>query len=222
MPSPIQSDLYICEDVQLVIDLFSPIFEEDWWDEPISENLNSMSERLLWSYNKNDVSALVLIKNHAPIADYQNFSKKLTIDDTRDIVSKDHGYGSWKDVLELKNKKPDTIFELAVDCLIHGQKEDLVEVIKSNRSLLSARSTYGHNCTLLGYIAANGVELRRQITPLNLVSITEALLKLGADPKETIPVYDKNCSVSELVETSAHPRQAGLAKDLLALLARCV
>ena len=220
MQKPVQSDIYVARDVQLVIDLFAPVFEHDWWDEVIIDHLDSMADLTLRAYNNNVVSALVLLKNHFPFNGYQNFEKELTINDTREIVAKDYGFASWKDAKTRGNRKPDTLFELSVDCLIHGQTEDLIDVLQSNRTLLSARSAYGHQSNLLGYVGANGVEIRRQITPLNIVAITEALLKLGADPSETIPVYGKECSVKELIETSAHPHEAGVAGDLLGLLSR--
>jgi len=71
---------------------------------------------------------------------------------------------------------------------------------------------------LIHYIAANGVETYRQIIPFNLVAITELLLDQGCDPYADHNIYGGNGNIIDLIATSAHPNEAGVAKDLMTLI----
>jgi len=79
-------------------------------------------------------------------------------------------------------------------------------------------SNFGHRAKLIHYIAANGVETYRQITPFNLVAITELLLDQGCDPYADHNIYGGNGNIIDLIATSAHPNEAGVAKDLMTLI----
>ena len=77
-----------------------------------------------------------------------------------------------------------------------------------------------HRATLLHYVGSNGVEIRRQKVPANLVAITELLLETGSDVNATARVYGGEMTTYSLVATSGHPVRAGLAEELLATLRR--
>ncbi len=213
--------IYIHEDVELVTSMYSPLFDCDWTEVPIREHLEQHARTLETAHGDKQRAATVVISNWFPPLVGRAAvipSTILTPDDYNLIVAREHGFGSWKTVDELDGLKPETLFELAVDCLVNGQIDDLRNLLQSRPELVSTRSRYGHSTTLLGYVAANGIETRRQQTPLNIVEIAQLLLDSGAAPDATIPVYGKNCSIVELIETSAHPHEAGVAKRLIELL----
>jgi hypothetical protein len=72
---------------------------------------------------------------------------------------------------------------------------------------------------LLHYVAANGVEIRRQVVPSNAAEIARILLDHGAELRATMPVYGGQYDPLALMRTSAHPHDAGVARELEAVLA---
>jgi ankyrin repeat protein len=84
--------------------------------------------------------------------------------------------------------------------------------------LVRARSSREHYCTLLHYVAANGVENWRQRTPRNIVEVAEALLDNGAEVDAVAQMYGGDCTTLGLAATSIHPERAGVQIPLLQLL----
>lgn len=76
------------------------------------------------------------------------------------------------------------------------------------------RSAYGHSATLLHYTAANGVEIRRQVVPANAAEVVVALLEAGADRSAKLHAYGGDFDVLAMLETKAHPRDAGVAAQV--------
>ena len=63
------------------------------------------------------------------------------------------------------------------------------------------------------YTGSNGVEGYRQIVPSNLAEIVDFLLEVGADQKLEANVYG-GCTARELMETSKHPYESGVIKEV--------
>jgi hypothetical protein len=133
----------------------------------------------------------------------------------RETSWRDHGFTSWSDV----GGFTDVDFESAVDALTEGDMGALTRMLDRSPNLTAARSAYGHRATLLHYVAANGVEIRRQVVPSNASDIAGILLDHGADLRATMPVYGGHYDPLALMRTSAHPYDAGVARELEAVLA---
>lgn len=139
-------------------------------------------------------------------------------EDARNTVSREYGFADWAEVEALGNRTPDARFEQALDHVLAGDVAQLRMALQAHPSLSSARSTYGHRATLLHYLGANGVESHRQVTPLLAVEIAELLLAHGADKAATAGMYGGGQTAHDLARTSAHPRDAGVAEALTAVL----
>ena len=84
----------------------------------------------------------------------------------------------------------------------------------STQILSVRRSAYGHRATLLHYTAANGVEIRRQVVPANAAEVVATLLDAGADQSARLRAYGGDFDVLEMFKTSAHPHDAGVAREV--------
>jgi hypothetical protein len=109
-------------------------------------------------------------------------------------------------------------FEDAVEALIAGDRATLEQLLRAHPELVHERSTRDHRATLLHYVAANGVENVRQVTPPNIVDLARLLLDAGAEVDAEADMYGGGATTLGLVTTSAHPRAAGVQADLAALL----
>jgi hypothetical protein len=126
------------------------------------------------------------------------------------IVARDHGFTTWSSV----EGECDPTFELAVEAVVHGRINDLRALLAEHPDLSVRRSAYGHRATLLHYTAANGVEIRRQVVPANAAEVVAALLDAGADRSATLHAYGGDFDVLEMLKTSAHPHDAGVAPEV--------
>ena len=123
------------------------------------------------------------------------------------IVARDHGFAAWSSV----EGECDQILELAVDAVVLGQLGQLTELLTEHPDLAARRSAYGHRATLLHYLAANGVEIRRQVVPPNAGEIAAAVLAAGADRSAKLNAYGGAYDVLAMLRTSAHPNAAGVS-----------
>jgi hypothetical protein len=137
--------------------------------------------------------------------------------DFEKAVARTVGYRDWSGV-EQETKKPDPDFERAVDLLLAGDKEALAAMLTQKPDLINQSSAYGHRAGLVHYVGANGVELWRQQVPANLPEMLQLLLDHGADPQQAHNIYQGNGDVRALIETSAHPKDAGISAKLLQVL----
>ena len=87
---------------------------------------------------------------------------------------------------------------------------------------MTARSSRPHRCTLLHYLAANGVEGERQKTPANAENVIDLLLAAGSDPNASCYTYrgGPGQTAAGLLAGSAPPREARLTVPMIAALAR--
>ena len=141
----------------------------------------------------------------------------LSIDDIQWCQARQFGYKDWDEVIHM-DKPINHQFEEALDYLLEGHQDKLSILLSNQPDLLTRHSAFGHKATLLHYVAANGVETYRQIVPDNIVSSTNILMESGADTRADHNIYQGQCSLIDLIETSAHPNEAGVADQLIQLL----
>ena len=100
--------------------------------------------------------------------------------------------------------------------------DGLRALLNEHAELATARSPRPHRCTLLHYLAANGVEGERQKTPANAVEVIDVLIGAGSDPNASCYTYrgGPDETTAGLLAGSAPPRDAGLTLPMLAALAR--
>ncbi len=172
----------------------------------------------------------ILEKKEAVLYEINNYHKKylgIPIESLRDLqlgkevayatIAHEYGFSSWDTVEEL-DLSYDPIFEKALSFLLAGQVEKLEEAFHEYPKLPLGRSPYGHRATLLHYAGSNGVELWRQQVPKNIVQLVELLLQAGANKQALMNVYGGKFTTYALAESSAHPYDAKLAPELLAVL----
>ena len=139
------------------------------------------------------------------------------------VLARAHGFESWPKfvhhVEELSRAASHvSSFERAADAIVAGDLPTLERLLKEEPELIRARSSREHNATLLHYVAANGVENYRQVTPANIVPIARHLLDAGAEVDAEAEMYGGGATTFGLVVTSAHPRLAGVQIELADLL----
>lgn len=143
--------------------------------------------------------------------------------DARLIIARSHGFDTWarfsKHLNGLKEKGSAIArFETAADAIVNGDIKTFKRLLREDPQLVHARSTREHGATLLHYVSANGVEGYRQKTPVNIVEITELILKAGAEVDAEANVYGGGATTLGLVATSVHPFRAGVQNPLMQLL----
>jgi ankyrin repeat protein len=116
-------------------------------------------------------------------------------------------------------------FEAAVEAVIDGDVATLSTLLRDDPDLVRARSTLVtngdppvHGATLLHYLAANGVEDRRQRSPKNAVDVAKLLLDAGADPNALSRAYGGQCTTMALLVSSSPPEDAGVQVPLVETL----
>ena len=114
------------------------------------------------------------------------------------------------------------LFEQAADAVVDGDLDGLRTLLREHPELATARSSRPHRCTLLHYLAANGVEGERQKTPASAVGVIDLLTGAGSDPNASCYTYrgGPGETTAGLLAGSAPPRDAGLTLPMLAALAR--
>lgn len=142
------------------------------------------------------------------------------LDDARVVVAREHGFVDWpaflQHIADLKAPGSQVAqFEQAVDAVVQGNLPALKALLEDNPAIVHERSSRAHRATLLHYIAANGTENFRQVTPSNALDIAETLLSAGAVPDALADTYDAKWGTTlELLVSSFPPSQAGLQTAL--------
>ena len=109
-------------------------------------------------------------------------------------------------------------FEEAADAVVEGDIATLEHLLDEDPSLIHARSTREHRCTLLHYVGANGFESIRQKSPPNAVEVAELLLRRGAEVDAVTSGSMGVGTTLGLVATSVHPHRARVQIPLLEIL----
>jgi ankyrin repeat protein len=109
-------------------------------------------------------------------------------------------------------------FARSVKAVITGDVDALRTELSTDPSLVRARSVRPHRATLLHYVAANGIEseLQRQVPSSD--EIAAVLLAAGAEVDAGCHAYGRSATTMELLVSSDHPNEAGIAGKLVRLL----
>jgi ankyrin repeat protein len=139
------------------------------------------------------------------------------------IIARVHGFTHWAALVHhidslWRGDSSIARFEAAVDAIVLGDDVTLTHLLRKHPELVKERSSRDHGCTLLHYVAANGIEGYRQRTPVRIVAITELLLAAGADVNATAKCYGARDTVLGLTATSMHPHNAGVLIPMLETL----
>lgn len=145
----------------------------------------------------------------------------LDLDSARLAIAKDHWYADWEDVLAHGYDTVDTRFEAAADAVHAGDLDTLRRLLDAEPALVTMHSPFPHRQTLLHHVAANGIEVERQLqSPANAVDVLRLLIERGADPDATCDSYGGGNGATTicLLVSSAGPAavavQAALVEEL--------
>ena len=141
------------------------------------------------------------------------------------VIARAHGFVSWPKFVKHVESVALTgssvsSFEAAAHAIVSGDLETVKRLLRQHPDLIRTRSTREHRATLLHYVAANGVEGYRQVSPKNIADITEVLVAAGADVDADPDVYGGGCTTLGLVATSSPPRDAGVQLEVIDVLLR--
>jgi hypothetical protein len=145
----------------------------------------------------------------------------LTEEAARLAVALDHGYSGWDAARADADVMVDTRFEAAADAIQWGELTALRGLLDAHPPLTSMRSPFPHHCTLLHHVAANGVEVERQLqSPRNAAQVTRLLLDRGAEPDAACDLYGGGPSMTTLclLVSSCVPAEAGVQAQLVEVL----
>ncbi len=148
---------------------------------------------------------------------------ELTLADARHAIARDHGYADWDAAREQAHAMVDTRFEAAADAIQWGELAALRDLVGAHPSLIRMRSPFPHHSTLLHHVAANGIEVERQLqSPPNAPDIMRLLLDRGAEPDAACDVYGGGPGMTTLflLVSSCVPAQAGVQAALVEVLCR--
>jgi hypothetical protein len=141
------------------------------------------------------------------------------------VIARAHSFDTWPRftyyVEQLSRGNGDTgPFESAADAIVTGDLSKLESLLRGDSDLIRARSARSHRATLLHYVAANGVEDFRQLTPPNAVEIAQSLLAAGAEVDALANTYGGGTAQTtmNLLVSSVHPATAGLQPALVEAL----
>jgi ankyrin repeat protein len=147
---------------------------------------------------------------------------RFTLADAQFVIASAHGFESWGDFAHQVERlsHEGAPFETAADAVVTGDLGTLESLLRADPELVRARSAREHRATLLHYVAANGVEDFRQLTPPNAVAIATALLEAGAEVDAIASTYGggKAQTTMNLLVSSTHPAEAGLQPALVETL----
>ena len=218
------SDFYIDKQIQAIRLLHRDILSREFSGLSIFELLNTQSHTLLQAHKDGKAECLFHLAcwspDHIGSPAEEILGNPITIEQARTSMAREYGYSNWSDVEMKGNVLLDSDFESAVEHVVHGQLAELKVLLSSRPELARQQSQFGHKATLLHYIGANGVETQRQVTPYNAVEIAQCLIDAGADVNAIANMYG-GATVIGLVESSAHPANAGVTESLVSMLREC-
>ena len=205
--------VYISPNVAVVRALYGPLLDAAARQKPIRVQLADQAVRLLEGHAAGDPGLQMPVASWHPGRIGQRLdtllSQPLDEADARLTVAREHGYADWAAVEALGDATSDAGFEAAVDALLSGDIGRLREFLAATPALVNQRSAFAHRAGLLHYLAANGVESWRQVTPSNADALAALLIETGADVNGETPIYGGARPLGLLV-TSAHPHAAGV------------
>jgi hypothetical protein len=187
----------------------------------VKELICLLADNLFKHLKSGDPKALKVIASFLP-----EFHKKMTseipsaglgLEDCQLAIAKEYGYANWENALSESDQAFDKNFETAINLLVNGQIQELQSLLEKQPEILQQHSPFWHGAGLIHYIASNGVETWRQCVPHNLLEITSMLIDHGADPQMPNNIYGGS-NLINLIETSSHPHELGIAHQLIQLI----
>jgi ankyrin repeat protein len=152
-------------------------------------------------------------------------AERVSLADAQRLIARAHGFATWHEFaehVELASRADGARdpFEAAADAVVTGDVARLASLLRGNPGLVRARSARRHRATLLHYVAANGVEDFRQLTPPDAVAIATSLLEAGAEVDALAETYGGGTAQTtlNLLVSSVHPAEAGLQPALVETL----
>jgi hypothetical protein len=191
---------------------------------PLGEVLDRQVALLREAHRTGDpVVATVLPGTRGQGTDQDVLDQELTEEDARLAIARDHGYADWAAARANADVLVDTRFEAAADAIQWGELTALRDLLDAHPPLISMRSPFPHHCMLLHHVAANGIEVERQLlSPPNATQVMRLLLDRGAEPDAACDLYGGGPSMTTmcLLVSSCVPAAAGVQAPLVEVLCR--
>ncbi len=209
--------VYVAPEVAEVEALHPYLKEKAFRALPIREQLRKQASVLQAAYAAGDRRVRVQlcwwpVASGRPLDEVMN--ARLDLQEAQLTMAREHGFRGWYEVDALGNATLRNHFELALDELQDGEIEKLRLRLDRDPQLVTEQSAYGHQATLLHYLAANGVESHRQRMPLNAAVLADLLIGCGANLHAKANMYGGGPTPYALASSSAHPRNAGISVAL--------
>lgn len=188
---------------------------------PLGEVLDRQVAALREAHRAGDPVAAQLLRDTGTEGAGEPPGSALTEQAARLVVALEHGYADWDAARANADVMIDTRFEAAADAIHWGELTALRDLLDTHPPLISMRSPFPHHCMLLHYVAANGVELRRQLqSPPNAAQVTRLLLDRGAEPDAACDLYGGGPGMTTLclLVSSCVPAEAGVQVSLVGVL----
>ena len=190
---------------------------------PVGEYLDRQVELLREAHDQGDRLAARVM--HATVdrkaTPEELLASPLTLEVARDAIARDHRYADWASAQAHADDLLDAGFEAACDAIQWGEVDALRTLLDARPELVQARSPFPHHAMLLHHVAANGIEVERQLqSPPNAVDIARLLLERGADPDAVCDAYSGRDTTLTLLVSSSHPAAAGVQAPLVEELCR--
>lgn len=169
------------------------------------------------------VAAHVLRGTGTRGTDEEVLGRALTEEAARLAIALDHGYADWDAARADADLSVSTRFEAAADAIQWGDLTALAELLDAHPQLIAMRSPFPHHCMLLHHVAANGIEVERQLqSPPNAAHVMQLLLDRGADADAACDLYGGGPSMTTLclLVSSSVPAEAGVQAQLAGVLCR--
>jgi ankyrin repeat protein len=141
---------------------------------------------------------------------------ELDDESARLAIARDHGFVDWAVARDHAGEPVDLRFEAAADAIQWGELDTLRALLDDMPELVEMRSPFPHRAMLLHHVAANGIEVERQLqSPPNAVDIMRLLLERGADPDAICTIYCEHDTTMGLLVSSCVPAAAGVQGALV-------
>lgn len=214
-------NIYVSPEVAATRALYAPFLGNIDPTSTIRDRLADQADILFDAHRAGDPAVFMQIASWHPKLVGEKaqaiLAHPFSADDARLTLAREYGYQDWNDVEKNGAQPPNETFEQAVDIALAGDLDGLRALLASAPALARQRSDYAHRASLLHYMAANGVESWRQVTPNNADVIVAALIGAGAEVNASATMYGGARPLGLLL-TSAHPRAAGLTDRMAAQL----
>jgi hypothetical protein len=191
---------------------------------PVHRWIGLQAELLRDANSRGDAAATAVLHfaGLSPSAS-DGYADPLDADSARLAIAKDHWYPDLGEALAHGNDEVDTRFEAAADAIHAGDLGHLRRLLDADPALVRMRSPFPHRQMLLHHIAANGIEVERQLhSPHNAVDILRLLIERGAEIDATCDSYGGGSGATTmcLLVSSSGPAVAGVQAALVETLCR--